>query len=369
MRSVRSVRISFAVTIFLLLFLVLSATSAPSFAQNATPAATMAATQAGAPPAMPPLPGDPVIGNLNAPRGITFDANGNLLVAVAGNGGETQLIAPNTENPNEPIKASAGLSGMVLSIGKDGKSTPVLLGLPSYKTDFETVGIYRIYPKGSSLWAVYSSAGPGAHWMDSVVELDAKTLMVKRIISLYPYEAANNPDGNEIDSNASDIAWMADGTMLITDAGANTLYSWTEQKGLSVVATWKENSVPTSVKVAPNGDIYVGFLGAGIAPGAGKIERWSGGKLAETFKNLNAVTDILLDGNTLYAVELTIATAEGPGPGRVVKVDAKGSTPVAEGLLAPFAIAKGPDGALYVSYGTVAFAPGMTGGIVKLKNK
>jgi hypothetical protein len=39
---------------------------------------------------------------------------------------------------------------------------------------------------------------------------------------------------------------------------------------------------------------------------------------------------------------------------------------LAEGLLAPFGIAKGPDGALYVSYGTIAFAPGMTGGVVKL---
>ena len=44
------------------------------------------ATQEAAPDA-PPLPGDLVIGDLNTPRGIAFDANGNLLVAVTGNGG------------------------------------------------------------------------------------------------------------------------------------------------------------------------------------------------------------------------------------------------------------------------------------------
>jgi hypothetical protein len=351
----------------LALCLALSGALYPTMAQDAT-AAPEGTSEA--PPAMqmPPLPGDLVAGDLYAPRGLAFDANGKLFVAVAGKGGDTQISAPSTENPNETTTVSAGLSGEVLGIDKDGKAAPVLTGLPSYATPNETVGVYRVYPKGDSLWLVYSSAGPGAHWADSVVELDAKSLMTKRVINLYPYEAANNPDGNEIDSNASDIAWTADGTLLITDAGANTLYSWTEKDGLKVVATWKENSVPTSVKVAANGDIYVGFLGAGLAPGAGKIERWSGGKLAETFGNLNAVTDILLDGDSLYAVELTVITAQGPGPGRVVKVDAKGATPVAEGLISPFAIAKSADGAFYVTFGTVAFAPGMSGGVVKLKS-
>ena len=118
--------------------------------------------------------------------------------------------------------------------------------------------------------------------------------------------------------------------------------------------------------MAENGDLYIGFLGAGLAPGAGKIEHWSGDNLVETFSGLNAVSDILLDGDTLYAVQLVVFGDQGPGPGSVVTVTADGATPVAEGLIAPFGLAKGPDGALYVTYGTVAFAPGMTGGVVKL---
>jgi hypothetical protein len=82
---------------------------------------------------------------------------------------------------------------------------------------------------------------------------------------------------------------------------------------------------------------------------------------------LNAVSDILLDGETLYAVQLTVFTEQGPGPGNVVTVTGDGATPVAEGLIAPFGIAQGPDGALYVTFGTLAFAPGMTGGVVRLE--
>src|SRR5690606_19407934 len=181
--------------------------------------------------------------------------------------------------PEGITNVSYGMTGSVLSVAEDGTVTPVLVGFPSYNFGgSETVGIYRAYQQGESWWLVVNSAGPGAYWGSSVVELDANG-MTKRVISMYPYEAANNPDGNEIDSNVSDIAWAADGTLLITDAGANTLYSWTADAGLEVVQSWPENSVPTSVEVAENGDVYVGFLGEGLMPGAAKIERWSNGEL------------------------------------------------------------------------------------------
>lgn len=317
----------------------------------------------------PQLPGTVVVGDLNAPRGVAFDAAGNLLVAVAGSGGEAEVSVPSTEGDGTMQTFKTGLSGQVLSVAADGTAKPLIAGLPSYAGETETIGVYRAIPHGDSLWIVTSSAMPGMFWADSIVELDAKTLRVKTFISPADYEETKNPDTNEIDSNVTDIAWTADGTMLITDAGGNTLYSWTKEAGLAVVASWPDNSVPTSVEVAANGDIYVGFLGAGLAPGAGKIERWADGKLAETFAGLNAVSDILLDGDTLYAVQLVLFTEQGPGPGSVIKVDASGATPIAEGIPAPFAIAKGPDGALYVSYGTIAFAPGMTGGVLKLEAK
>ena len=326
----------------------------------------MAALPAAAQEGMPPLPGEQIGGPLDAPRGLAFDADGNLLVAVAGTGGELETVMPGPEGEST---VRLGLTGRIVSIAPDGTTTDLIGGFPSYAFEMETVGLYRAIPNGDSLWVIFNGTGAattGAFWTDTVAELDAETLAVKNIINLNNFEVENDPDGNGYDSNVTDIAWGPDGTLFIVDAGGNDLLSWTEEGGLELVAVWPENSVPDAIEIADNGDIYIGFLGEAIAPGAGKIEHWSDGELVETFEGLTGVTDILLDGDTLYAVQIFLIGEEGPGPGSVVMVSSDGVTPVAEGLLAPFAIAKGPDGALYVTYGTLAFAPGMTGGVVKL---
>lgn len=337
------------VPVLLLLVLIVGAAVLPALAQD-----------------MPPLPGDVVVGDLGAPRGLAFDADGNLLVADAGSGGEIQMVM---SGPEGESTVGMGMSGRIVSVAADGTVSDRIAGFPSYAMAMETLGLYRAIPNGDSLWVVYSGAGPattGAFWQDSVVELDAATLAVRRIINLNAFEVANDPDGNGYDSNVADIAWDGNGTLYIVDAGGNDLLSWTEEGGLQVVAVWPDNPVPTSIAIAENGDLYIGFLGAGLAPGAGKIEHWSNGELAHTYSGLNTITDILLDGDTLYAVEMVLFTEQGPGPGRVITVDENGATPVAEGLPAPFGIAQGPDGALYVSFGTVPLAPGMTGGVLKL---
>ncbi|RMF76137.1 MAG: ScyD/ScyE family protein [Chloroflexi bacterium] len=317
---------------------------------------------------MPPLPGEAVLDGLGAPRGIAFDADGNLYVADAGTGGEFEIIIPIPEFGIERM-ARLGMTGKIITVAPDGTTTDHISGIPSYGFPDETVGIYRAIPNGDSLWLIVNGQGPapssGQFWSDNVVELDAETLDTRRIINLNAFERDNDPDGRGYDTNVTDIAWGADGTMYITDAGANALLSWTEADGLSLVTAWG-NDVPTSVEVADNGDLYVGFLGEGIAPAAGRIEHWSGGEVVETFDGLTAVTDILLDGDTLYAVQMFLFGEEGPGPGNVITVDADGATPVAEGLITPFGLAISPDGDLYVSWGTIAFESGMTGGVVKI---
>lgn len=316
----------------------------------------------------PPLPGTVVLSDLVSPRGLAFADDGTLVVTDAGNGGDTEISVPSFEDPTVMMSIAAGLTGRILALSTAGEVLPVLSALPSYATPQETLGVYRAIPKGDSMWILYNWTGPGTYWGASVVEMDMNTLEPKHVINLSAFEQANNPDGNLPESNPSDLAWGADGTLYITDARANSLLSWTAEKGLAVVAAWADNSVPTAVEVAANGDLYVGFFGSGQAPGVAKIERWSGGKLAETFGGLDGVTDILLDGDTLYAVQLFTIGAEGPGAGNVVKVDATGATIVADGLPAPFALAKSPDGAFYVTFGAIPLGPGIVGGVLKLDN-
>jgi len=316
--------------------------------------------------APPPLPGTLLVDGMGAPRGIAFDGFGNLIVTDAGTGGDNAMDVPSLEDSTVISTILFGLSGSVQVVTEDGSAAPWIVGIPSYAGPTETTGIYRAIPNGDSIWLVISSNRQGGgYWGSSVVELDGATLITKTVINLTGNEFAHNPDGNEIDSNATDIAWGADGTLYITDAGGNTLYGWTAEDGLWVVQTWPDNSVPDSLEIAENGDLYIGFLGVGIAPGAAKIEHWSDGELVETFSGLSGVTDILLDGDTLYAVEMA-NFAEGPVSGRVVKVDADGITPIAVGLNAPFGLAKDADGGLYVSIGTLFFGPELPSGVLKL---
>ncbi len=311
----------------------------------------------------PELPGEAVLADIFAPRGVEVDAEGNVYVAIAGNGGELTI---DMQTPDGVAQVNVGMTGKVVRIAPDGTVTDVIPALPSVAMPSETVGVYRAIPQNGSLWLVVSVM-PGMFYGNTVVEMDLETLTVRRVINLSAFEADNNPDGNEIDSNVTDIDWLPDGTMLITDAGANTLYSWTEEAGLAVIQTWSENSVPDSLDVAEDGSVYIGFLGAGLAPGAAKIEQWRDGELVGTWSGLNAVSDILVTADGVLAVELLRFGEQGPGPGGVVLVAPDGTvTPVVEGLMAPFGIAQDADGALYVSYGTIAFAPGMSGGVIRV---
>jgi sugar lactone lactonase YvrE len=207
-------------------------------------------------------------------------------------------------------------------------------------------------------------------YADAIVEVDKASGRVKTFIDLWAYEAANNPDGNEIDSNVNDIAWASDGTMYIVETGANSLYSWTADDGLQVVQVWAENPVPDSIRFASNGDIYIGFLGAGLGPGAARIEHWSAdaSELIETFEGLTAVTDIALDADdNLYAVQFFQFGDQGPAPnsGSVVMVTADAITPIAENLSFPFGLAQAPDGSWAVTVNS-AFLPPGSGAVVKI---
>ncbi len=309
-----------------------------------------------------------IAAGLNSPRGIAYDADGNLYVTEAGAGGDTVLLL------QEDAQITAGLTGQVLKIEPDGTTSVAIPALTSVSNPAEggaSLGAYRAIPTDDSIWVVLSDAQNLTVFSDAVMEIDKSSLRVKHYIDLHSYEVENNPDGrDEVYSNPSDVGIAQDGTIYIVDTGANTLYTWSEADGLSVVHSWN-NTVPTSIDFGPDGSIYIGFLGEALAPGAGKVEHWSadGKTLLESFGGLTTVTDVLVtDDGSLYAVQLvTEFTDEGlnPNSGNVVKITSDGATPIAEGLLAPFGLAQAPDGNFAVSIGS-AFSPPGAGGVIRI---
>ena len=322
-------------------------------------------------PQPPPVPENAILSGLNFPRGIAYDANGNLYVAEAGLGGTEVLVeSPTPDFPN----LTGGLTSRVTALNADGTQWVPLNGLFSGgDPNTETLGAAAIAFSGDSMWLAFAGGGPvpSPFYANAVVEVDMTTWRILTWIDLYGNEMTNNPDGAQpLDANVNDIAVSPDGTLYIMDTGANALFSWSAEAGLTTVIVWADNPVPTSMAFDANGDIYVGFLGAGLAPGAGKVEHWSadGTTLIETFGGLTTITDIAFgtDG-LLYAVSLVQFGEQGPipGSGAVLQVGANGAMVVADGLPQPYSLAQAPDGSWSVSVNTV-FAPPGSGAVVRV---
>jgi hypothetical protein len=159
--------------------------------------------------------------------------------------------------------------------------------------------------------------------------------------------------------------------VFVTDAGANTVYTYTDADGLQVFHTWPENPVPTDVALAEDGTVFVSFLSPGeMAPNTAMVQQLSAdGEVIATYGDLTALTGITLgrDGE-IYVVSLTVGMGpEGPGPGQVIRVSQTQdpNEVIADGLMLPYGITTDNDGALLVGTGA-AFLPPGTGSIVRI---
>lgn len=308
-------------------------------------------------PELPPLPGEIVIGDLIYPYGVTFDADGNLWFAEGGSG---------------DADGNVNFGGAVMMVNEAGDAE-VVFPAPSFALGAHSSPLYRVFVRDGVIWVILAgnSVGqdkPVTPFENAVLAINQESHNLMHWIDTRGYELANDPDGRgELHSNPTDLAWDADGLLHIVDAGANTLYTWTEADGLTPLQSW-DNHVPTSLEFDANGDMFIGFLGAGIAPGAGKIEQWSNGELVNTYEGLTAVTDIILEENgDILAVQMFTVGEDGQALGSVVRVVGGFIVPFADNLPYPNSIARDADGEYYVSINAAHFGPRLgAGAIVKL---
>jgi hypothetical protein len=292
---------------------------------------------------------------LDSPRGMTFADDGTLYITDSGSGGDVSMVGVIGEG-------TGGGSGRLVAVAPDGTQSVVAYGLPSVQIRNEPLGPSDVIVTDDGIWM---ALGQGSSkeadtafnpFSYTVIKVDSDLLRVQEFIDVYSYEASENPAGDDvIDSNPVGLALADDGTLYISDAGANSVFSWTADGGLQTFAAWNDNPVPTGIDIGPNGDIYVGFLsGFPFAEGAARVERYSAaGELVETYEGLTNVVEVMVaEDGTVYATQFgTFSQDQGwqPDSGSVVSVSADGVTTVAEGLNFPYGLAMSPDGELAVS--------------------
>ena len=373
-------------------------------AQDATPEAGEGG------PGLPPLPeGATVVaeGLLN-PRFLAIGDDGTLYITENGIGGDEVLTPPENgtgeveatpegdanapegtpaESPPRP-PSTRGYTGQISQVTPDGTQEVLAEGLASYSDGAGPTGIAlgtgEIYFSIGGL-AVGSGAEPLPE-ENTINRLVLETGEVEVIAELGPYEEERNPDEEDINPNLYAIA-ARDGQILVTDAGANTIYGVDVATGefelLAVVPQLPDlpdvdaagedlpprQAVPTGVAVADDGTAYVGLLSEGWPEGAPSILTLeddgtfdaAGGPLG-----FNVGIAVGPDG-LVYASQLfsLVEGAQEPGPGSVVRITEDGEVEtVVEGLMMPHGITFDADGNLYVAINSLMSGPDMAAGQV-----
>lgn len=313
-----------------------------------------------------------LVSGLNSPRALFVAEDGTVYIVEAGTGGTT----PTGMTGPSGLEALSGATGRVSTLGEDGALTTVLNDLPSVDLGgFEIAGPSALAVTDSSIWLMMNGGPMTQPLYFALMELDFTTHRIKTTIDLFSYEAANNPDGKEIDSNPVDFAVGEDGTLYIVDAGGNDILTWTAEDGLETLIVWEGNDVPTAVDIGPDGNLYVSFLTPfPFVEGTARIDVITpDGEVVKQYMGLTlAVSVVVTDDGDIYAVEFGRFDLAAAGPtsspwlansGRVVMVSDEGVTPVAEGLNFPYALVQNADGDWLVTVNS-AYSPAGTGEVL-----
>jgi plastocyanin len=358
-------------------------------AQDATP--LVIGSPEGSPVVIPPpqasSPGVTLFaGGLYNPRGMTFDSDGTLYVALAGTGGSVAYASSGSSDAT-PVPSFAGHTASVVQIAlRDDVVTlgcPVIVasGLPSTRgmsgadqgpadVAFLEGQLYVLQDGGDA--AMLFPEFPNGVYR---VEADGSLTLVANVrdwiqenpVSHLAYD--QGPEGETFAMIAGDsFLW-------VLESNSGQLLKVTPAGEISRVADLSEgHPVPTGLTYAPDGGVYVGYLTAAPYPdGSSKVLKIDPqGNVTTVWTGLTMVTGLAVSpAGDLYALEMSTGNDDAPpyvhpNSGRIVKQTGPDAlSVVASGLDYPIAMDLGPDGALYVS--TPAFgADSDIGGIVRI---
>jgi hypothetical protein len=312
-----------------------------------------------------------VADGLDNPRGLAFGPGNDLYVAESGRGGSGPCRpGPGPGDPQECL----GTSGAVtrVDLDDDGDQRRITTGLPSFagppggdaigpsdvsfprrsdddgwdQRGFLTVGLGGDPATNPDVGAAGAALGKLHRlWPDG---------RTRPLADIAAFEAANNPDANQPDSdhesNANSVAALNGREAVVADAGGNSVLRADRLGAVDLLGVLPftqtaapaipgfpvpagtpipVQSVPTSVALGRDGTIYVGQLtGFPFVPGLAKVWVIQPGQQPRPFADgFTLITDLALgkDGS-LYVVEISTATLLGPpAPGALIRVKPDGS--------------------------------------------
>jgi glucose/arabinose dehydrogenase len=298
-----------------------------------------------------------VVSGLDNPRGMNFGPDGSLFIAEAGRGG-----------PRCVARSCSGATGAIAKL-TNGRLTRFFKGLVSVGGR-DGVGVTGPHDVGVATVSgrVYTVIGGGEAPRGTAARLRQQLGKMLRVNALAPgsievlaglteIELAQNPDKRAKQSNPSGVAIIGNDRFVADAAGNDLLIEHDGNVSVGAVfprAAPGADSVPTAVRVGPDGALYVGeFTGDRAPNGQAKVWRVVPGQPPEIFaRGFTRITGLAFgpDGS-LYVSEFGRSLRSQKATGDVVRQFPDGRREVIgkDKLTFPGGVAVRSDGVVFVS--------------------